>query len=427
MPGREAQAAQSKLRILYVGTDPKTVQPSDRQGDNAQRRADLLKSRAPAFETLLREHFTTVNVVYSPQYNEALSAKHDVTIFDATPPATTKQRLETDAAGKPVRLYPASYLSPAFDRPAILIGQTSAEISEGMRGKMDWLCLCLDAHAHHAKFQHPIFDTPNKIKPTLEYRPAPDAYRMHEGTGLPDTLPMWRVQTEGYGDGKGMEIGLVASGPGFEDGGDAEIISGGVNTKDMHAVALGRHGNFFHWGFAAAPDYMTPDAQLAFINAVHYIAGFKGQRPYSHRDYRVYARFMAVQISGALSGPRAESALQLMPESMVSKFGKDYGKYRPYYQENIDYIVTGPRPVTYEVDEDARSLGIPNHDPQILELSVTMLENNFDTSKATRVLTRYTGEKFQTAAQWRKWLDANRSRLYFSDVDGFRYHLRPVK
>lgn len=36
---------------------------------------------------------------------------------------------------------------------------------------------------------------------------------------------------------------------GFEDSPEAEVISSGVCAKSLDAVAIGRHGNFFHWGF----------------------------------------------------------------------------------------------------------------------------------------------------------------------------------
>ena len=44
-------------------------------------------------------------------------------------------------------------------------------------------------------------------------------------------------------------------------------------------VALGRHGNYFLWGFAAPPSEMTPEGRNCFLNAVHYIKQFDGQKP----------------------------------------------------------------------------------------------------------------------------------------------------
>ena len=149
--------------------------------------------------------------------------------------------------------------------------------------------MCLDAHAHGMRIQHPIFRTPNRVDLTLENRPTPDVYR-NAGSGFEKTMPMWRVQTEGYLDGTDQLVGIVSRDRGFLDSPDTEWISGGVNTKGPNAVAIGRHGNFFHWGFAASPTYMTEDAQLVFINAVHYIHQFDGRPPITRKVSRQMMR-----------------------------------------------------------------------------------------------------------------------------------------
>jgi hypothetical protein len=54
-----------------------------------------------------------------------------------------------------------------------------------------------------------------------------------------------------------------------------------------------------------------------------------------------------------------------------------------------------------------------------------MLESKLDVEKARRILTRYTGLPFASAEEWRQWLERNRSRLYFSELDGFKFHVAP--
>ena len=106
----------------------------------------------------------------------------------------------------------------------------------------------------------PDFDRPMVKKPmrTLPYI---------DDTIAPDSLPMWRVQKEGYMSKRGIRVGMVSRPGGFEDSPEAEIISGGVSGKTWDAVAIGRHGNFLHWGFAASPDDMTEEARDVFANA----------------------------------------------------------------------------------------------------------------------------------------------------------------
>lgn len=485
MVSAHAQAAElSALRILFVGSDPATLTltAEEKTQPFADRMLALRKVRTPQFEQLLRRYFKTVKVVYAKDYQEALSADYDVTVFDAEPRPIQESFMENDPkTGQPVRFHAAEYLTAQFSAAALLISTNSPKLAEPLEYKMDWLCECLEAHAHDIRLDHPIFNTPYKVKPTLEYRPTPESYRhYYAGRDLPKVMPMWRAQKEAHEDGKGYPSGLVSTGRGFTDASDAEVIADGVNTKTQDSVALARHGNFFHWGFSASPQDMTDQAQLAFINSVHYIARFKGQRPYSRRPFRMafpHNRQVALDLAyiqtqqtyedwvkqqkdsyemrqdylhrmqqagqqldesdvKAMTEPMPalptreqwlkEAALSLQAPSVVAQFGSALDKYLPYYRQNLGYLVPGPKLYTFEVDEDVRSLAVPNHDVELLELCVAMLESNLDVTKATRILTRYSGEKLQTPQQWRKWLDSNRSRLYFSDEDGYRFHVAPV-
>jgi len=84
---------------------------------------------------------------------------------------------------------------------------------------------------------------------------------------------MWQVNTQGY-VGDPYLIGMVAHGEGFNDSPDAESISGGVCMKNAEAIALGRQGNYFMWGFSGSPAYMTEEANLVFVNTICYIKKF---------------------------------------------------------------------------------------------------------------------------------------------------------
>ena len=468
----------SSLRVLYVGNDPRKLTLSDMESPDdedpriSNRLLALAKARTPDFDRFLHQHFKTVAVVFAPAYQEAMSASYDVTIFDAPPPPIQEE-------ADPEQRYPAS-LSPNFSAAALMISGISAKISEPLGYKFDWLCLCLDAHAHGMKLDHPVFNTPFRVRTTIEYRPTPENYReFYGGRALPDTMPMWRVQKRGFSDGDNYPAGLVSSGAGFENAPDAEVISNGACEKSSDAVAIGRHGNFFHWGFSAAPSDMTEEARLVFVNAIHYIAKFKGQRPYSRRIYPNFTReealeraysvaqssedlqmlkelqkgyesrrqqLLAMQKVGqelsaadlqALNEPlsmlptwlKSEEMLGGLPDSVVAKFGADVSQYLPYYEANLPYLKPGAKKYdylqTYEVDEDVRSLATANNDVRLLELCVAMLESKLDTEKAQRILTRYTDQRFQSAEEWRQWLESHRGRIYFSDEDGYRFHVIP--
>ncbi len=473
-------AEKSELRVLYVGVNPETAELSDMESTfqfDAGRLLEFKKARTPGFERFLSRHFSVVDVVFADKYTESASDGYDVTIFgdDITPIKEAVREQNEDGSW----LYePAVYLSADFDRAAILIDTMSPRVSDAHEYKMDWLCLCLDAHAHDLEQEHPVFNVPHKVELTFTEEDTPSNYfEYYVGRDLPDSLPMWRVQTEGYTDGHGFPVGMVSHGHGFVEAGDSEVIASGVNTKLSNAVALGRHGNFFHWGFAAAPDEMTDEAKLAFVNAIHYISRFDGDKPYTRRQSGAFTRNIALDVSHRASksedsyqryvdflrmiGKQDEEFLRhkqetgqkltiseqrilnreieiptkeeflkqrilgrLAPE-VVERFGTDLEAYLEYYEANEEYLVPGSARLSYVVDDDAASLKTSNRDPVILDTAISLLEQDGENALARRVLDRYTDESFDTASQWREWFDSKAARLYFAEVNGHKFEVAP--
>ena len=125
------------LRVLLVGHDP--AAPQVPFTDMAKERTyRLYRERTAAFEALLRYHFADVRVVYAGDYSPEMSDDVDVTVFDARP----KQRAadgEADGDGASSSYRPPSYLPASFDRPALMIAETSPLIGEPLGLKLDWL------------------------------------------------------------------------------------------------------------------------------------------------------------------------------------------------------------------------------------------------------------------------------------------------
>src|SRR5688572_10947681 len=130
--------------------------------------------------------------------------------------------------------------------------------------------------AHGMRLDHPIFTTP--LRANLETRAIamPEGYRSWEAN-LPATIDAWKVQDGKLGET--VDYGLVSSPYGFEDTPDAEWISGGVNSKGPKSMALGRHGNWFLWGFAGDPRQMTESARQVFLNTLVWMKQFDGKAP----------------------------------------------------------------------------------------------------------------------------------------------------
>jgi len=100
----------------------------------------------------------------------------------------------------------------------------------------------------------------------------------------------------------------------------------------------------------------------------------------------------------------------------------------PGSERNLEYLrATQDRPPLFAVDEDAKAVGPSNRSVEMLARCVRMLEQKRQPELAFRLLKRYTQEKFDTAGQWRAWLDANRGRLFFSDVGGYKFFVAPTE
>jgi len=259
--------------------------------------------------------------------------------------------------------------------------------------------MCLARSAHGLVPNHPIFRGPFPVGLQFDEEPTPANYRhFPDGVALPATLPVWRVDTTDYTRDKSLQPGAVASGYGFADSPDAEVIANGINSKGPGGVALGRHASFFLWGFAAEPTRMTPAGRNAFLNAICYVQRFDHepmlvQRKASGREWHVMR---------AMKDPATLAQAQ----------------------KDLEYVRADGR--NHVVDDDCKALSLSNRNVALLEHCIGAWERGEDVERCQRLLARYTDREFATAGAWRAWLTANHANLFFSDVGGFRYFVRPA-
>ena len=275
--------------------------------------------------------------------------------------------------------------------------------------------------AHGMVPTHEIFHTPFKVNIELAEQPTPDDYRHWPGGDrLGKTMKMWKVQTKSFTE---IDPGLVSDPYGFADSPDAEVISSGLNSKGPEAVALGRHGNFFLWGFSAQPSDMTPEARKCFLNSICYIKKYDGQKPLVAKTSS--GRRWALVYAGYLKIITDENFIsRLFPEELRKRFGKDPEKYIHYYEENLEYLHAPNGRIV--VDEDVKGLGLSNRKVELLERCIGMLEKGEQRELAMRILKRYTRESFADAKEWRAWLEKNREQLFFTDTGGYKFLINPV-
>lgn len=481
--GAFAQEKQN-ISVLYVGYSADKPMPENLEATSiaggmtpVRFKAEYGK-RMPAFKQLLERYFTKVTLVDPRDYNEEMSANVDVTIFDEAPTPIKARVIHNDPeTGEFVSMEAAKYVSDEFNHAALFIGHTSSVIGSSLGSKLDWYCLCLDRHAHHIKTDHAIFNGPFKTSITLKDMETPSGVLgAFDGADVPKKIPMWEVDTEGYMDGNGFRVGMVARGWGFEDSPNSEIISSGVCTKQKTAVALGRHGNFFLWGFAGSPEYMTAEAKKVFANAIVYTNTHKNDqlivRKYNERiatktyldelayyttqaSYNSHVKFyeeynksnekrkVAVEKMKAEgkelsqmdkiilnskpqeAGTREAYLAKNIGRNAWSKItGIDTIAVRKYLKDNRPYFFSEPDGF-YDlvVDEDAKSLHLANTDITLLDTAITLLEKGEEVEKARRILLRYTLENFTSPTAWRTWFNKNKSKLFFSEVGGFVWYI----
>jgi hypothetical protein len=370
--------AKQPLRILYIGGDEGVL-----GGPGPQRAAD--------FKQFLETHFIAVSTTKGSDFKLEMAKDVDVIVKDARIPIV---------------------LPPTFRKPMVLVGSNGEYGIDRTGTKIQILCECLRDKLHTVRLDHPIFQGPLAVTPTLNQEADPV-------TG--NTVGMWKVQE------KMKSPGLVTASEQFLDADDSEIISGGINMKGDHGVALVREANLFLWGPIANPSLMTEEARRVFVNTIVYMKQFDGaeqtvwRRLSSRRELELV---LATKDLRRMIDP--ERAYNDFLPSLIDKYGDNIEKYRAYYGPSIGYVRQPHGAIWFEVDEDAKSLGIANNDPRLLEKSVELLSNPTEVPKALRLLQRYTGLSLSDAVAWQDWLKQNRSKLYFSDSYDYRFFAGPA-
>ena len=477
-------SAQEKLNVLYVGGSANIETFGTRDLDPAAVAASA-KERTADFIKFLRQHFTKVTAVDGKNYSPGMSAAVDVTIFDGMPPVVKERVMERDAEGTVTRYEEAEYLPSDFKYPALCIASYSKQLGNALGSKNDWMCLCLDNYAYNWNKSHPIFNGPFKVNLETEMYPTPESaveYGEFYDYVAPKELEMFRVSKYSYKDPghRNIRIGMVSRPWGYLDSPEAEVISGGVSAKSIDAVAIGRHGNMFHWGFAAAPADMLPATREILANAIVYTAkactqpiiarkinevcftrpmiaeskflvSQKGWKHYNEMNRSSYESMkegaaeaeakkaagqeldeedkMYLEYFSHMTEPvdvtYAEHLKQHARPGLFELFGTDEQSYMDYYDRNAPYFYGDPasdKPWLEKIDQEARELGIANNDIRLLDTAITMMEKGGDEAVTGRILAeRYTLKRFSTPTQWRQWFDKNRNNMFFTEAGGFKW------
>jgi len=268
--------------------------------------------------------------------------------------------------------------------------------------------------------KHQVFTTPFKVVPQYEMWKTPPNYRRYPGgSELPAELKVWRVQNSGKSYGS-----VVSSPDAFDSFPDAEVLTPGFNTgKQNGAVGVGRHGNYLQWGFSSAPSQMTEPGRCFLLNCICYIRKFDGKAPLVY--HQSSPRGNAATIAGFIKIVNDPNyGRTSFPAGIFAKYRNDPDALAKLYQDNIELVYYDRG---YIIDDELRSLGLDsNRKPQTLEKLISLRDDPQKASLAEKLLKRYTNESFQNARQWQGWLAANRGRIFFSDVGGYKFLVVPA-
>jgi hypothetical protein len=275
--------------------------------------------------------------------------------------------------------------------------------------------------AHVESPDHEVYHTPFAVKIETETWDTPGNYRTWPGGDkLPDKMKVWLVQRTGRKGGS-----VTSSSFGFTDSPDAEIIALGFNMgKNYGAIGIGRQGNFLQWGYSAPPSEMTEAGRSLFLNCIHYIRRFDGKTPLVHT--RAVARSELPVVTGEVAeypGDKKKFFLDRFPGELYERYKADSAGLTRLYETNIEFLYYDK---VYRIDEELQSLGVKsNREIETLQRLIALLNDASQAATAKKLLARYTAVSFETPQQWQQWFDANKARIYFTDVGGYKFLVVP--
>lgn len=286
--------------------------------------------------------------------------------------------------------------------------------------------------AHGMRLEHPIFKGPLAVDITLEEVDTPDNYaEWPEGRDGPEKTAVWTVQVPKFPE---VDAGIVSDPYGFEDSPDSEWISSGINSKGPRAMALGRQGNLFLWGFTGEPAQLTESGRRVLVNAIAYMKGFDGAPVLVAADARGrlgQAREWAqvyVGYARAYAGDeKQEEWIQDLFSSGVKKSTEmDPDRLDAYFRDNLEFLHPGEGQ-KFECDEDCRTLGEGNRSPRFVPALIARWKAAPADALSARLAQRYVPAAAATdAAALEAWYRASEGRLFFSDRAGFRWLAAPA-
>lgn len=217
---------------------------------------------------------------------------------------------------------------------------------------------------------------------------------------------------------------------------DVEIISGGLNERQVGGAALWRQGNLFHFAFDLSPSDMNETGQALLLNALVYITRFTEDRPIA-RTPSVFAEkdvsprdkhWLEILFAPGSKPPALDTMKYLMaPETITTVQAMGSTNAQQWFKEYSSYL-TCAEDGKLMVDKAAKNLSSHFDQPEFFEKTIALLDDQTKAAEAQKLLARYApqGPANGTPALWRQWWLENRPYLFYATSGGYRWYIDPL-
>lgn len=219
---------------------------------------------------------------------------------------------------------------------------------------------------------------------------------------------------------------------------DVEIISGGLNEREVEGAAIWRQGHLLHFAFDLSPGDMNETGQALLLNSIAYIARFSEDHPIattpsvfnepniSCRQRRWIEKLI---VDGGKRPEPASMNYMMTQETVTEVKDMDGAKYARWFKENELYLTCAPDGKLM-VDAAAREFHLPFEKLEFFPKAIELLGVKTNEAKARQLLTRYapqgSGPTNGSAIEWNQWYQENRPYLFFTASGGYRWYIDPL-
>lgn len=365
------------------------------------------------WKKFLEEHVADVRAVAHADLTPELVRAFDVLVIDG-------ELQEGDQYKKTEPQLPLR-LSQLQGHPVLLMGGVGGKVSSAWSLAGSWGiygCHCLHPWLvvppgeHHA-----VMRAPFAIDEKTQRRAAPKSYVEHDPDASAE-LDVLRVF-----DPDPVEPGYVTRGD-FRALPDAEWIASGINSKSAGHAAILRHGSFVLWGFHGPAATLTSAGKKLFLNSLAYTHAQKGRMVENLRlaaprdELLVFFRRIAPTVE---RDQRAERLGWLLDAGFPDSVLDDPATVPAWFETARGTLRMPPNGYGFVNDAECVELGLSNDSPKLLEAIASRLAETPDDTTANTLLRRYVPAAPADGAA--AWLEANRARLYFTEVGGYVWKL----